>query len=93
MVHFDRLCRTLHALNFLAQQRSTGGFLQVPVHPRHRAVPNQHSLVYEAAILKRCGLAPEDIVLELDRADARHAARNGAGKLPPTQLSPGPAPG
>ena len=27
MVHFDRLCRTLHALNFLAQQRSTGGFL------------------------------------------------------------------
>ncbi len=69
MVHFDRLCRTLHALNFLAQQRSTGGFLQVPVHPRHiRAVPNQHGLVYEA-ILKRCGLAPEDIVLELD-ADA-----------------------
>lgn len=66
MVHFDRLCRTLHALNFLAQQRSTGGFLHVPIHPRHiRAVPNQHGLVYEA-ILKRCGLAPEDIVLELD---------------------------
>lgn len=66
MVHFDRLCRTLHALNFLAQQRSTGGFLHVPVHPRHiRAVPSQHGLVYEA-ILKRCGLAPEDIVLELD---------------------------
>ena len=66
MVHFDRLCRTLHALNFLAQQRSTGGFLHVQVHPRHiRAVPSQHGLVYEA-ILKRCGLAPEDIVLELD---------------------------
>ena len=28
-------------------------------------MPNQHGLVYEA-ILKRCGLAPEDIVLELD---------------------------
>ena len=65
VVRFDRLCRTLHALNFLAQQRSTGGYLQLAVHPRHLlAVQNQHGLVYEA-ILKRCGLAPEDIVLEL----------------------------
>ncbi len=66
VVHFDRLCRTLHALNFLAQRQSVGGYLQLPVHPRHLlAVPNQHGLVYEA-ILKRCGLAPDDIVLELD---------------------------
>ena len=65
VVYIDRLCRTLHALNFLAQQRTTGGFLQVQVHPRHLlAVPSQHGLVYEA-ILKRCGLSPEDIVLEL----------------------------
>lgn len=66
VVHFDRLCRTLHALNFLAQRRSTGGYLQLSVHPRHlQAVQNQHGLVYEA-ILKRCGLAPEDIVLDID---------------------------
>lgn len=66
VIHLDRLCRTLHALNFLAQRRGTGGWLQMAVHPRHLlAVPNQHGLVYEA-ILKRCGLAPEDIVLELD---------------------------
>lgn len=66
VIHLDRLCRTLHALNFLAQQRSTGGWLQLTVHPRHLlAVQSQHGLVYEA-ILKRCGLAPEDIVLELD---------------------------
>lgn len=58
IVHFDRLCRTLHALNFLAQGRRTSGYLQL-------AVPNQHGLVYEA-ILKRCGLAPEDIVLDID---------------------------
>lgn len=65
VVYLDRLCRTMHALNFLAQQRTTGGFLQVQVHPRHLlAVPSQHGLVYEA-ILKRCGLSPEDIVLEL----------------------------
>lgn len=66
IVHFDRLCRTLHALNFLRQQHRTGGYLQLAVHPRHvLAVPSQHGLVYEA-ILKRCGLAPDDIVLEID---------------------------
>lgn len=66
VVHFDRLCRTLHALNFLAQQQYAGGYLQLSVHPRHLlAVQNQHGLVYEA-ILKRCGLAPEDIVLQID---------------------------
>lgn len=66
VVHFDRLCRTLHALNFLRQQTHAGGYLQLAVHPRHvLAVPGQHGLVYEA-ILRRCGLAPEDIVLEID---------------------------
>ena len=66
VVHFDRLCRTLHALNFLTQRRHAGGYLQLPVHTRHlQAVPNQHGLVYEA-ILKRCGLAPQDIVLQVD---------------------------
>lgn len=65
VVHFDRLCRTLHALNFLAQQQHTGGYLQLAVHPRHLlAVQNQHGLVYEA-ILKRCGLGPADLVLQL----------------------------
>ena len=66
LVHFDRLSRTLHALNFLAQQRYAGGYLQLAVHPRHlHAVQSQHGLVYEA-ILKRCGLAPADIVLDID---------------------------
>lgn len=66
IVHFDRLCRTLHALNFLRQQGHAGGYLQLAVHPRHvLAVTGQHGLVYEA-ILKRCGLAPDDIVLVID---------------------------
>jgi len=66
VVHVDRLVRTLHALNFLAQRQHAGGYLQLAVHPRHlMAVPSQHGLVYEA-ILKRCGLAPEDIVLEIE---------------------------
>ena len=66
VVHLDRLCRTLHALNFLGQRRHAGGYLQVAVHRRHlQAIPNQHGLVYEA-ILKRCGLAPADIVLHIE---------------------------
>ena len=77
VVHFDRLCRTLHALNFLAQRRQTGGFLQLAVHPRHLlAVACKHGLVFEA-VLKRCGLAPVDIVLEL--ADASAAAGEHLG--------------
>lgn len=72
VIHFDRLNRTLHALNFLAQRRHTGGYLQLAVHPRHlKAVQTQHGLVYEA-ILKRCGLGPEDIVLEIDAREFRH---------------------
>jgi EAL domain-containing protein (putative c-di-GMP-specific phosphodiesterase class I) len=75
VVHFDRLCRTLHALNFLAQQQQAGGYLQLAVHPRHLlAVQNQHGLVYEA-ILKRCGLAPQDIVLQIDAALAGRDGR------------------
>ncbi len=66
IIHFDRLCRTLHALNFLAQHDYAGGYLQLAIHPRHLlAVQSQHGMVYEA-ILKRCGLAPEDIVLAID---------------------------
>lgn len=80
VVYLDRLCRTLHALNFLAQHRSTGGYLQVAVHPRHlHAVSNQHGLVYEA-ILKRCGLGPADIVLDID-ADASELGSHGAHAL------------
>lgn len=75
IVHFDRLCRTLHALNFLAQRKHAGGYLQLAIHPRHLlAVQNQHGLVYEA-ILKRCGLAPDDIVLQIDAAIVGHHPR------------------
>lgn len=65
VVLLDRLCRTLHALNFLSQRQHAGGFLLLPVHPRHLlAIPCQHGLVFEA-LLRRCGLAAEDIVLEI----------------------------
>lgn len=75
VVRFDRLCRTVHALNFLGQQRHAGGHVQLDVHPRHLlAVQGQHGLVFEA-ILKRCGLGPEDIVLAVEVPPAVDRAR------------------
>ena len=74
LIYFDRLCRTLHALNFLAQRATVGGYLQLAIDPRQLlAVQSQHGLVYEA-ILKRCGLAPADIVLEFS---ASHLGSDG----------------
>lgn len=65
VVGLDRLIRTLHALNFLGQRRHAGGTLHLAIHHRHLlAVSGGHGLVFEA-ILKRCGLGPEDIVLHL----------------------------
>ncbi len=74
IVRFDRLVRTLHTLNFLSQRRHAGGSLLLPVHARPmRAVNSQHGLVFEA-ILKRCGLAPADIILELDHCQTAGCA-------------------
>ena len=66
VVRFDRLVRTMHALNFLVQRRWSGGWLELAVHSRHlHAVAEGHGLVFEA-VLKRCGLGPEDIILAID---------------------------
>lgn len=65
LVYLDRLCRTLHALNYLQLTRNGGGALFLNVEPRHvRAVATGHGLVFEA-VLRRCGLSPEYIFFEL----------------------------
>ena len=65
LVYLDRLVRTLHALNFLQEREQHGGFLALNIHPQLlRAVRGHHGHVFEA-ILARCGLTPERIVLEL----------------------------
>ncbi|MGE5384839.1 MAG: EAL domain-containing protein [Betaproteobacteria bacterium] len=62
-VYLDRMVRTLHALNYLTHQLR--GNLLLKVHPRHVAsVPAHHGLAFEE-ILRSCGLAPEQITLEL----------------------------
>lgn len=69
LVYLDRLCRTLHALNYLQQARAGGGLLFLNIEPRHvRAVSSGHGLVFET-ILKRCGLSPERIIFELRAGD------------------------
>lgn len=65
VVFLDRLCRTVHALNFLLQGQATGSDLYLNIHARHlRHIVNDHGLVFEE-ILKRCGLGPAQVVFEV----------------------------
>ena len=65
LIYLDRLCRTLHALNYLQLARNGDGTLFLNIEPRHvQAVGGGHGLVFEA-VLKRCGLSPDHIVFEL----------------------------
>lgn len=66
IIYLDRLCRTLHALNFLLQP-SVGGLLSLNVHPRHLAsVRREHGLAFER-ILRECGLEPSRVMLEIQQ--------------------------
>jgi len=63
IVFLDRLARTLHTLNFLAQE--SRGLLHLNVHPQHLlAVSADHGRVF-AGIIRKCGLEPPQIVLEI----------------------------
>jgi len=80
IVHLDRLIRTVHVLN--ARSRLADGPLWLGVHPLHlRAVPDAHGAVF-AGILRRCGVRPEEIVLEFtdtERLPEAHVERAIAG--------------
>lgn len=80
LVHLDRQVRTLHALNFLLQREQDGGFLALNVHSQLlRSVRANHGLAFEA-ILSRCGLTPDRIVLEISD-DGFEAQARLAGAL------------
>lgn len=65
VIYLDRLCRTLHALNFLLQGGEQKAALSLNVHPRHVAAVNtDHGRAFES-VLRQCGLSPSGIVLEL----------------------------
>lgn len=63
IVYLDRLTRTLHALNYLAEDLR--GDLHMSVNPRHLLeVHGNHGAVFEQ-ILSKCGLETDRIVLEI----------------------------
>jgi EAL domain-containing protein (putative c-di-GMP-specific phosphodiesterase class I) len=65
IVYLDRLCRTVHMLNFL-RQATEDGCLFLHVHARHiLGVPHDHGEYFEG-LLHRCGLTPERIVIQVD---------------------------
>lgn len=63
ITHLDRLIRTVHVLD--AHRRGGTGPLWLPVHPLHLgAVADAHGAAF-ATILRRSGLQPAGVVLEL----------------------------
>lgn len=64
-VYFDRLCRIVHALNFVRQSDASGE-LFLNVSGRHLlGVSNrEHGETFER-LLRDCGLRPEQIILEI----------------------------
>jgi EAL domain-containing protein (putative c-di-GMP-specific phosphodiesterase class I) len=71
VVGLDRLCRTIHMLNYLPGAHE-GGYLFLVVHPRHvLGVKCNHGAYFEDVIF-RCGLAPERVVITLAMTAAYH---------------------
>jgi EAL domain-containing protein (putative c-di-GMP-specific phosphodiesterase class I) len=62
VVNLDRLCRTIHMLNFLPIAHDDGS-LFLHVHPRHiLGVKRNHGAYFEDVIF-RCGLSPRRVVI------------------------------
>jgi len=63
-IYLDRLCRVVHAANFV-RQRPSGQLLFLNVSGRHLvAVAQEHGSAFEK-LLELCGLTPEQVVLEI----------------------------
>ncbi|MDD5035633.1 MAG: EAL domain-containing protein [Methylococcaceae bacterium] len=62
VINLDRLCRTIHMLNYLPIAHENG-FLFLHVHPRHvLGVKRDHGAYFEEVIF-RCGLSPRRVVI------------------------------
>jgi EAL domain-containing protein (putative c-di-GMP-specific phosphodiesterase class I) len=62
VINLDRLCRTIHMLNYLPIAHENG-YLFVHVHPRHvLGVKRDHGAYFEEVIF-RCGLSPRRVVI------------------------------
>ena len=63
LVKFDRLCRTLHTLNFL-NMGSGNGLLFLNVHPELLVAVNSHGKVFEQ-VLHQHHVSTHDVVIEI----------------------------
>ena len=63
LVKFDRLCRTLHTLNFLNMGKNNG-LLFLNVHPELLVAVNSHGKVFEQ-ILHQHHVSTHDVVIEI----------------------------
>lgn len=64
IISLDRLCRTVHMLNYLAYSHN-GGVLFLDVDPRHiLGVQQDHGAYFEEFIIK-CGLATKNVVISM----------------------------
>ena len=63
-IYLDRLCRVVHAMNFVRQQPGAQ-HLFLNVSPQHlQSVAHNHGEAFEA-LLQLCGLRPQQVVLEI----------------------------
>jgi EAL domain-containing protein (putative c-di-GMP-specific phosphodiesterase class I) len=63
LVKFDRVCRTLHTLNFLNMGKSSG-LLFLNVHPELLVAVNSHGKVFEQ-VLHQHDVATNEVVIEI----------------------------
>lgn len=67
VINRDRLCRTIHMLNYLPIAHEDG-YLFLHVHPRHvLGVKQDHGAYFEEVIF-RCGLSPRRVVISVTLA-------------------------
>jgi EAL domain-containing protein (putative c-di-GMP-specific phosphodiesterase class I) len=66
LVKFDRLCRTLHTLNFLNMGKGNG-LLFLDVHPDLLVAVNSHGKVFEQ-VLHQHDVATHEVVIEIEES-------------------------
>ena len=66
LVKFDRLCRTLHTLNYLNMGKGSG-LLFLNVHPELLVAVNAHGKVFEQ-VLHQHDVATSDVVIEINES-------------------------
>lgn len=74
VINFDRLCRTVHMLNFLPLAHLSDKLL-VDVDARHIIAVKQSHGAYFEEIIHKCGLETQRIVLRVQIGNAYHAFR------------------